>query len=484
MKTNKDIISWFEENQKQFIDMSDKIWELAELPWREYQSSKLQADFLEKGGFQITWDIGNINTAFVAEWGDGKPVLGFAGEYDALVGLSQKNQPTKEPLLEGAPGHGCGHNLLGVGCLAAAVAVKTWLGANSTKGSVRYYGCPAEEGGSAKAFMARAGVFDDLDAAFNFHPGSVNMPTKGSCVGVNHIRFRFHGTSSHAGGSPHLGRSALDAVELMNVGVNYLREHVTSDVRLHYVITHGGDLPNVVPAQAEVWYYIRAFKPDELEEVTNRVRKIADGAALMTETTWEEIFESAASALMSNHYLADLQYRTMKEIGAIVYSDDEIVYAQEINCAYPEENIKGFFDNMETMNIPAEFKDMLEKFRDLPLIGDNFPAFDEGTVETGSTDVGDMSQITPLSMLFTTCWPIAVPGHSWGNVATGAMSIGHKGMMHAAKIMALAAIDLYRDPKHLKEIHEEFQKTAGSQPYQCPIPEHIRPPQYENPERQ
>lgn len=204
----------------------------------------------------------------------------------------------------------------------------------------------------------------------------------------------------------------------------------------------------------------------------------------MTETTWEEIFESAASALMSNHYLADLQYRTMKEIGAIVYSDDEIVYAQEINCAYPEENIKGFFDNMETMNIPAEFKDMLEKFRDLPLIGDNFPAFDEGTVETGSTDVGDMSQITPLSMLFTTCWPIAVPGHSWGNVATGAMSIGHKGMMHAAKIMALAAIDLYRDPKHLKEIREEFQKTAGSQPYQCPIPEHIRPPQYENPERQ
>ena len=310
MQTKQDVIGWLDENRSQFTKMSDKIWGFAETSHREFKSSKIQADFLAEHGFKITWEAGGLRTAFVAEWGQGKPVIGFAGEYDALEGLSQKNQPTQEALVKGAPGHACGHNLLGTGCLASAVAVRYWLEANGKIGTVRYYGCPSEENTYGKTFMARAGVFNDLDAAFNYHPGVVNMPSKGSAVGVNDIRFQFHGRASHAGGSPHLGRSALDAVELMNVGVNYLREHVTSNVRMHYAITHGGDLPNIVPPEAEVWYFLRALKPEELNEVTDRVRKIAQGAAMMTETTMTEEFRSACSAVLNNEYLPICSMRT------------------------------------------------------------------------------------------------------------------------------------------------------------------------------
>jgi aminobenzoyl-glutamate utilization protein B len=480
MKSKQDIIRWVDKNQTQFTRLSDQIWEFAEVTWKEFKSSRLQADFLSIHGFRITWDLAGMNTAFVAEWGSGKPIFGFAGEYDALKGLSQKNQPVKEPLVVGGAGHGCGHNLLGVGCLAAAVAVRYWLEETGTTGTVRYYGCPAEEGGSAKAFMARAGVFNDLDVAFNYHPDMYNAPSKGSVVGVNHIRFRFYGTAAHAGGSPHLGRSALDAVELMNVGVNYLREHVTEDVRLHYAITHGGDLPNIVPAEAEVWYYIRAHKPEDLEKVTNRVRNIAHGAAMMTETRFKEVFESASSSLLNNFYLADLHYEAMKLIGPIHFTKEEYRYAEKILESYP----KGqSFGKLEDFKITDEaIKTRLENLKGEILIGDNLPALDEGVVETGSTDVGDLSRVVPLTMLATTCHPVGVAGHSWGIVASSISSIGHKGMLHAAKIMALAAIDCYSDPTHLKNVREEFERATLNQPYQCPIPDYVKPPQYENQE--
>jgi aminobenzoyl-glutamate utilization protein B len=331
--------------------------------------------------------------------------------------------------------------------------------------------------------MARSGAFDDLDAAFNFHPGSVNTPTKGSCVGVNHMRFRFHGRTSHAGAAPHLGRSALDAVELMNVGVNYLREHVTKYVRLHYAITHGGDLPNIVPDQAEVWYYVRAHQPEELEEVTNRVRKIAEGAALMTETEAEEIFENSTSSVLNNHTLADLQYKNMQVIGPIEFNDEEMDYAQQINDAFPPEIVDAFFEQATSMNLPDEVKSLLVELEGKPLVGLNFPALDEGVVETGSTDVGDLSRVTPLSMLYTACHTTGAPGHSWANVATGAMSIGHKGMLHAAKVMALSAIDLVEKPQLLHQAREEFLKATEGKPYQSLMPDSIRPPQYPNPER-
>ena len=480
MKTKQDVINWLEANQNPFIEMADFIWENPETAYKEFKASKVQADYLEAHGFKVKWDIGGINTAFVAEWGRGKPIIGFIGEYDALAKLSQKVSTVQEPLLDGAPGHGCGHNLLGTGALAAAVAVRYWLEATGKEGTVRYYGCPAEEVLSGKTFMARDGVFDDLDAALNFHPGSLNAPGKGSAVGLTDIKFRFHGRTAHAGGSPHLGRSALDAVELMNVGVNYLREHVTRYVRLHYVITHGGDLPNVVPAEAEVWYFIRAHKPDEMEEVLARVRKIAEGAALMTETSLEEIFQGACSYILSNHYLADLHYEAMKTIGPIEFSAQEMEFAQKINDQFPTEFLE---EMLKDVKLPEELQGQVETLKSLPLWGVNLPSLDEGEVMTGSTDVGDVSQITPLSMLSTACAPIAAPGHNWAYTAAVGSSIGHKGMMHAAKILALTAFDLYSDPVHLQKAREEFEKATQAQPYRNPIPAHVQPPSHPNPER-
>jgi aminobenzoyl-glutamate utilization protein B len=470
MRIKQDIIQWLEENRDRFIAIAEKIWATPEIAWEEYQSSQLQADFFADEGFTV-WSIEDIPTAFVAEWGEGKPIIGFIGEYDALPGLSQKCQPTQEPLEPGAPGHGCGHNLLGTGAVGSATVIKNWLEATGTPGTVRYYGCPAEERGSAKTYMARAGAFDDLDVAFNYHPGSVNMAGKNSSVGVYDVRFRFYGRTAHAGGSPHLGRSALDAVELLNIGVNYLREHVLPSVRMHYVITKGGEAPNIVPDFAEVWYFLRAHLPDEHAELIERVRKIAQGAALMTETRFEEAFGGACSSMLNNHYLADLQYEAMKEIGPMVFTEEEVAFAQKINDEYPaemfEDSIKSLVNNF---HLPED------KIRH-PIPPENFPPSGEGYVMGGSTDVGDVSWCTPVSMVTTTCFPMAAPGHSWGNVATGGMSIGHKGMLHAAKVMAVAAMDCYNNPEHIQKAREEFQQATKGRPYKAMIPEEItRPP--------
>ncbi len=486
MDTNEsaqEVLDWLDQNQSVFIEMADQIWRTPELAWKEFKSSRLQADCLETEGFSITWNIGGQNTAFIAEWGEGKPILGFIGEYDALPGLSQKNQPTKEPIHEGEAGHGCGHNLLGAGAVASAVAVQKWLKSNGKSGTVRYYGCPAEEKGSGKVYMAQAGAFDDLDAALNFHPANLNTPSKGGAVGVNAIYFRFFGRTAHAGGSPHKGRSALDAVELMNIGINYLREHVKDDVRMHYIITEGGKAPNIVPEEAEVYYFIRAAKPDYLAEVVERVHKVAEGAALMTETTFETHFEEGCSALLSNHYLADLQYQAMQLIGPIEFTQKEIDFAQTINDAFPGTNSDYIDDRIEYYKASPEIVAALDEYRDQPLVGRNFYALDEHIIATGSTDVGDLSQIVPVSILRTTCFPTSVPGHSWGNVAASGMSIGHKGMMHAAKIMAVTAVDLYSDPIHLVKIQQEFKQQIGGKPYVSPIPADVKPPRFEPEEK-
>jgi aminobenzoyl-glutamate utilization protein B len=374
MISKQEILDWLEENRFSFIALSDEIWAHPEIALKEFKSSKLQADFLAAQDFDITWDIGGLNTAFVAEWGSGKPLLGFLGEYDALLKLSQTKNPFPESLEEGGLGHGCGHNLLGIGCLAAAMALKHWLEETGSPGTVRYYGCPAEESGDGKVFMARAGAFDDLDAAFNFHPSEINCPSKGSSVGVKDILFKFHGRTAHAGGSPHLGRSALDAVELMNVGVNYLREHVTEKVRIHYTITHGGDLPNVVPAEAAVWYFIRAHKNSELEEVTERVRKVAEGAAMMTETQLEFVFQGACSSVLSNHYLADLHYKAMQEVGPIEYTEEELAYAEKLLSGFPELDVDA---NLQLTLLPKH-PEVYEQIKGKVLAGENYPALDEG----------------------------------------------------------------------------------------------------------
>ena len=473
------VMQWLEDNRSDFIAMADEIWAKPELAFEEYTASRLQADYLQGEGFSIRWNIGGLETAFIAEWGEGKPILGFIGEYDALPGLSQKAQTTKEPVEEGAPGHGCGHNLLGTGAVAGAVAVQKWLESSEVQGTVRYYGCPAEEKGSGKVYMARAGSFDDLDAALNFHPSTVNHPSKGKNVGVVAIFYRFFGRTAHAGGSPHEGRSALDAVELMNVGVNYLREHVKDDVRMHYIITEGGKAPNIVPEEAEVYYFLRANKTDDLAELIDRVKKIAQGAAMMTETSLEIRFEDGCSAILNNHYLADLQYKAMEMVGPIHYTEEEVAFAQGINDSFPGTNsdyIDRLIDHFEPS---AAFKTIFEEYRQNPLVGINFPAIDERVMMTGSTDVGDLSRITPVSMLRTTCSPTGVPGHSWGNVASSGMSVGHKGMMHAAKIMAATAVEIYTDPEHLEQIRREFQESTKGVEYIPPIPDDSAPIKYD-----
>jgi len=474
MDHRKEVLAWLDAERDAFTGMADDIWSHPELGFRELHASKLQARYLESLGFRVRWGLGGLETAFVAEWGSGRPVIGLLGEYDALAGLSQKRQPTPMPEVPGAPGHGCGHNLLGMACVASAAALRRWLDATGKPGTVRYYGCPAEERVTGKVFMAREGAFDDLDAALNWHPGQLNMPGKSRAVGVRDFTFRFRGRTAHAGGTPHLGRSALDAVELMNVGVNYLREHVTEKVRIHYVVTKGGEAPNIVPEAAESWYYVRALDPDELEQVAARVKKIAEGAALMTETSVEATLNGACSSVLPNHNLADLHFKAMQELGPMAFADDELAFARAVNANFPPEAVRPF----EGLRVPPEMREGVAAIERQPLIAENFPSWDEDKVETGSTDVGDVSWITPLSMLSTACFPTAAPGHSWAETAAAGTSIGHKGMMHAAKIMALVGVDLYSDSAHLERARKEFAERTGGKPYRSPMPPTLEPPRY------
>ena len=461
------VLQWLEQNKMVFIEIANSIWENPEIALKEKHASRIQAEYLAGRDFEIQWNTGGLETAFTASWGKGNPVIGFIGEYDALKNLSQKRLPVKEPIQAGGLGHGCGHNLLGTGGMAAAAAVKEWLQSSGSGGTVRYYGCPAEEVLIGKVYMGRAGAFNDLDAAFNFHPSTKNCPSLEGSYAMNNLRFHFYGEPAHAGSSPHLGRSALDAVELMNVGVNYLREHVDTTTRMHYVISNGGDLPNIVPAEAEVWYFLRAPGRKQVERVTERVRRIAQGAAMMTETRLEEIFTTGCYNLLNNRYLAELQYKVMQEIGPVVFTEQEKEFARQINQGYPEEVRRA---NFEKLQLPEEYYDEA-------LLGENYPPEKEGQQGGGSTDVADVSWITPLNELHTACYPSQATGHSWGVVAGSGSSIGHKGMLHAAKIMTLAAIELYRDPSHLVNIRKEFDQATKDQPYISPLPENARLPE-------
>jgi aminobenzoyl-glutamate utilization protein B len=460
-----DVSEWLEERQQRFITIADTIWATPEVALAEAKACRLQADELAQDGFKITRNIGDLPTAFMAEWGSGAPIIGFLGEYDALPGLSQKSQALQDPIVPDGAGHGCGHNLLGTAALAAATTIKSWLEHTGRPGTVRYYGCPAEETCEGKVFMARAGVFDDLDAAITWHPGSVNSVWAGSSLAVNNIKFRFHGRTAHAAAQPETGRSSLDAVELMNVGVNYLREHVIDAARIHYVITHGGGAPNVVPDDAEVWYFIRAPRRDQVEELTERVRKIAQGAALMTETTLEERFQAGAYNMLSNQVIGDRMQEILEEMGPIPFEEEEFAYGKMIADAFPKNLRAGI---LAAEKLPAELVNQ-------GLCGDVFPIRDRGETMPGSTDVSDVSWITPTAQFTTTCFPLGVPGHSWGITATGAMSIGHKGMVHAAKGMAQTAVDLYEDPALLKRAQEEFAASTVDQPYVSPLPEGTKP---------
>ncbi|WP_264214412.1 amidohydrolase [Leisingera thetidis] len=467
MTEQHDIARWLIDNSSRFIGVADDIWATPEICFQEIKSSKIQADDLEADGFDITWGAGGLPTAFVASWSNGSgPVIGFIGEYDALPGLSQKIQQSKEALEDGANGHGCGHNLLGTGALASAAALKAWMISTGQTGTLRYYGCPAEEVGFGKVYMARDGAFDDLDAAFNFHPGWSNYPVRGTFLGARSIHYRFKGRASHAGTAPHLGRSALDAVELMNIGTNYLREHVEDYVRLHYQITDGGKSPNIVPDTASVLYLAKSLYPAEVEDLVSRLNDIAKGAALMTGTRFEAEVESGTSCLINNQALADLQYEKMQELGTIDFNEAEMEFAAKINSDYPP---GGADFQRRILNLPPASNYA-------PLIWETYDQVDTGKIHHASTDVAEVGWRTPLCMIRTTCWPLNASPHSWGVVASGGMSIGHKGMMYAATVMALAAAELIENTARLEKVRQEFIETVGSMPYVDPIPPEKMPP--------
>jgi len=466
--SHEQIADWLDERQGRFIGIANEIWEHPEIGMAEYTACRIQADDLAADGFEITRNVGDMPTAFMASWsqGEGGPIIGFLGEYDALPGLSQDRTDTQHPIVPGGDGHGCGHNLLGTASLAAASVMKAWLQRTGLPGTVRYYGCPDEEAGDGKVFMARAGAFADLDLAITWHPGSINAVSASSSLAVNSIRYRFRGRTAHAAGNPETGRSALDAVELMNIGVNYLREHVIDQARMHYVITNGGGAPNVVPDDAEVWYFLRAPWRYQLDEITERVHKIAEGAALMTETTLEEKFLSGTYNMLPNTVIGDRLHAALEALGPIEFTEEEHAFARTIVDAFPPSLRESLIAKRE---LPPELvNDALN--------GDVWPPQGVGEVGSGSTDVSDVSWNTPTAQINTATWALAVPGHSWAVTATGGMSIGHKGMLHAAKAMAIAASDLYRDPALVNAAREEFERETAGRKYVSPVPAHIPPP--------
>lgn len=453
-----------ESKRETFIQVSDRIWEFAETRFEEYQSSGLLAKTLESEGFAVERGVGGIQTAFIGSFGSGHPVVAILGEFDALSGMSQKKGQAKEEAeVPGGNGHGCGHNLLGTASLAAAVAVKKYMEENNLSGTVRYYGCPGEEGGSGKAFMARAGLFDDVDFALCWHPMGYNSIMAVESLANYQVYFKFKGKSSHAAASPHLGRSALDAVELMNIGVNYLREHIISDARVHYAITNSGGLsPNVVQAYAEVLYLMRAPKVDQVQEIYERVCKIAEGAALMTETEVEIVFDKACSNLVQNRVLEEVMYRNFQELGVPVHDEQELQLAKEVRATLTEQEK----NTSEKLSPDAPDMDMVTWLN--PYTGGPIPL-------SGSTDVGDVSWITPTAQCTTACFVNGSTLHSWQWVTLGATSIAHKGMLHAGKVMGATAVDMLNNPELIGQAKDELKKRLGGKTYVSPIPEGVYP---------
>ncbi len=416
--------------------IAKQIWNFAEVGYQETRSSALLQETLSKEGFTIQKGVAEIPTAFVASFGEGKPIIGILGEYDALPGLSQDSTADQKSI-SGTAGHACGHHLFGTASAAAAIAVKEYMKANNIKGTIRFYGCPAEEGGSGKVYMVRAGLFNDVDAVLHWHPSSFNTATFGTSLANKSGKFRFYGVSAHASMAPEKGRSALDGVEAMNNMVNMLREHVPSDSRIHYVITNGGKAPNVVPDFAEVYYYARNPRRDIVIDVWSRIEKAAKGAAMGTDTRVEWELTGGTYEILDNEVLTQVMQDNLVKVGGLNYTPEEKVFAERIAKNLGLNELK-YEDATDIKPIDAE----------------------KGGAG-GSSDVGDVSWTVPTVGLRIATWIPGTPAHSWQAVAAGGMSIGRKGMIIAAKTIALTATQLFENPETLKKAGEEFEKLRG-----------------------
>lgn len=459
---------YIDQNAKIFCDVSDYIWENPELSLQEFKAAARYCEELRKGGFTVTEGLCGIKTAFCGSWGSGHPIIGILGEFDALSGLSQvKGATHQEFIVPHGTGHGCGHNMLGAGSLAAAFAVKNYLETTGKPGTVIFFGCPGEEGGSGKAFMARENEWAKLDAAISWHPGDINMVHSGTNNSSIQVIYRFKGIASHAASAPEDGRSALDAAELMNVGVQFLREHMSSECRVHYAfVDDGGISPNVVQPTAAVLYMVRANKVRDSIKLLARVDKIAQGAALMTETAMERQFIDGTAELVPNYTLEKLMQQNLEDVPQPVYTQAERDFAAELKKTYHTEAMPGVLSDSSD-----EEKEWLEeKTQNGERALNDFvvPLHSTTAFSAGSTDVGDVSWQTPTVQCYAVTFPSGAPGHSWQNVSCGGGSIGQKGMLYAAKVMADTAIDLFEQPETLEKAKEEFARRSKSG-YVCPI---------------
>lgn len=471
----KQVLSYIDEKSDVIIDTSDKIWEYAELSLREFKSGDLYAKVLKEEGFEVEHPFCGIETAFRASYGSGKPVIGILAEYDALTGLSQvSGSMERKELVPNGNGHGCGHNLLGAGSMAAAFALKHYLEQKGEgSGKVILYGCPGEEGAATKAFMARDGVFKECDAALTWHPGNVNQVTSGTCNTCIQTEYKFTGVASHAAGAPDKGRSALDAVELMNIGVQFLREHMPDSSRIHYSITDaGGDSPNVVQPRAQVLYMVRSIWAKDAMELQERVDRIALAASMMTDTKMEKKFIDGCSNSVPNKALETLLWENFNEVGLPAYTEDEMEYAKAIyeSVEMKSKDLPGAATS-ESEEIYA-YVDEKSEHGTTPMNNFLVPYLYSEKPRMGSTDVGDVSWLVPTAQINTATYPAQAPGHSWQNVSCGHTSIAHKAMLTAGKVLAATAIDLIEKPEILQAAKDEYEKKMKRYGgYFCPVPE-------------
>ena len=471
MSVKDEIRQYVRAKKDLFIQVNDDIWSHPEMGFVEFESTKILQEALKNEGFEIKTGLAGIETAFSARWGSGKPVIGFLGEFDALPALSQKVQGTKDPVEKGACGHGCGHNSLGAGTVAAVVGLKDYMQAHNLPGTIIFYGCPGEEFGTGKAFMAREGVFDAVDINLAWHPSTTTRVGGTSSLANLCVLFSFTGTAAHAAAVPHLGRSALDACELMNVGVNYLREHIIDAARVHYAYHDvGGPAPNVVQPTATTFYYIRAPRADQAREIFERIKDIAKGAALMTGTTVEIKVKNACNDIVVNDTVSETMAAAMAELGDVPFSDEAYAFAKEMYPSLTDADKSGIARSLAIYLSPEEAKQQTEN-----LISDKALGYKNlHTTMPGSSDVGDASYIAPTAMLNVTTAILGTPGHSWQNTAQSASPIAHDGLLYAGEVLALTAVKLIESPETVQKAKDELYSITGGR-YECLIPADVQP---------
>lgn len=442
----KSVIQSIDTHGQEMTGISDKIWAAAETAFNESQSAKLLADYAEANGFTVERGVAEMPTAFVATFGSGKPVIGILGEFDALPGLSQKTTPVKDPVVAGQPGHGCGHNLFGTASLGAAVAIKELIAQGKLKGTIKFFGTPAEEKFFGKLWMARAGLFNDLDVCMDWHPGAETKPAVQTGLALVDFLVEFNGQAAHASADPWNGRSASDALELYANGINYYREHIKPTVRIHYHIQDGGQVVNVVPDYARLWVRVRDSKREGMMEVYQRVMKMAEGAAIMANVDHKITLVSGIYEVLVNRTGAGYVQKNLELLGPNTYTPEEITFAKKIQESTGKPQV-GLYDKVEPLEETNE------------------------NAGGGSTDVGDVSWIVPTIRLSAATAPIGTPWHSWAVVACGGMSIGHKGMFQASKILAMTMVDLFEDPSKVEAVKADYRKNRGTDPYKALIPD-------------